>query len=77
MTYSTQYKHTDDQSGRCRKIGQCQSIAIPIGIVGVQMGTKCAPLVADLFLFICYERDFLTSLSDENQSDIIKAFNSS
>ena len=27
------------------------------------MGTKCAPMVADLFLF-CYERDFMVSLSD-------------
>ena len=27
------------------------------------MGTNCAPLVADLFLF-CYERDFMKSLSD-------------
>ena len=39
------------------------------------MGTKCAPLVADLFLF-CYERDFILSLSDNNQADIIQAFNS-
>ena len=39
------------------------------------MGTNCAPLVADLFLF-CYERDFMKSLSRENQSDIIDAFNS-
>ena len=39
------------------------------------MGTNCAPLVADLFLF-CYERDFMKSLSRENQSDIIEAFNS-
>ena len=39
------------------------------------MGTKCAPLVADLFLF-CYERDFITSLSDNNQADITEAFNS-
>ena len=28
-------------------------------IVGIPMGTNCAPLVADLFLF-CYERDFMT-----------------
>ena len=34
-----------------------------------------APLVADLFLF-CYERDFMLSLSEENQSGIIEAFNS-
>ena len=39
------------------------------------MGTNCAPLVADLFLF-CYERDFILSLSDNNQADIIEAFNS-
>ena len=39
------------------------------------MGTNCAPLVADLFLF-CYERDFMLSLSNKNQTDIIEAFNS-
>ena len=39
------------------------------------MGTKCAHLVADLFPF-CYERDFMKSLSLENQADIIEAFNS-
>ena len=39
------------------------------------MGTNCAPLVADLFLF-CYERDFMLYLSEYNQSDVIKAFNS-
>ena len=32
------------------------------------MGTNCAPLVADLFLFYY--------LSPENQADIIEAFNS-
>ena len=44
-------------------------------IVGIPMGTNCASLVADLFLF-CYERDFMLSLSDNNQTDIIEAFNS-
>ena len=39
------------------------------------MGTNCAPLVADLFLFF-NERDFMLSLSDNNQNDIIEAFNS-
>ena len=39
------------------------------------MGTNCGHLVADLFLF-CYERDFMLSLSDNNQTDIIEAFNS-
>ena len=29
-------------------------------IVSIPMGTNCAPLVADLFLF-CYERDFMLS----------------
>ena len=36
------------------------------------MGTYGAPLVADLFLF-CYERDFIVSLSDDKQADIIDA----
>ena len=40
------------------------------------MGSTCAPLVADVFLF-CYERDFLMSLSDDKQVDIIDAFNTS
>ena len=39
------------------------------------MGTNCAPLVADLFLFY-YERDFMLSLSEDSQSDVIEAFNS-
>ena len=39
------------------------------------MGTNCPPLVADLYLF-CYEGDFMLSLSDNNQTDIIEAFNS-
>ena len=43
-------------------------------IVGFPMGTNCAPLVADLFLF-CYERDFMKNLSSGNQADVIKAFN--
>ena len=44
-------------------------------IVGIPMGINCAPLVADLFSF-CYERDFMLSLSEENQSGVIEAFNS-
>ena len=39
------------------------------------MGTNCAPLVTDLFLF-CYEGDFMLSPSDNNQADVVEAFNS-
>ena len=39
------------------------------------MGTNCAPLVADLFLF-CYERHLVLFLSGDNQSEIIEAVNS-
>ena len=38
------------------------------------MGTNCAPLVSDLFLF-CYERDFTMSRSDYKQADVIDTFN--
>ena len=34
---------------------------------------RLAPLVADLFLF-CYERDFMVSLSDDKQAEVICAF---
>ena len=43
-------------------------------VVGIPMGTNCAPLVADLLL-LCYERDFMMSLSDDKQADVIDAFN--
>ena len=36
------------------------------------MDTNCSLLVADLFLFF-YERDFMMSLSDDKQADIINA----
>ena len=39
------------------------------------MGTNCAPLVADLFLF-CYVRNVMTSLHGDNQANIIEAFKS-
>ena len=38
------------------------------------MGINCAPLVADLFLFY-YEKDFMLSLYDDKQADVIDAFN--
>ena len=44
-------------------------------IVGFSIGTNFVPLVAGLFLF-CYDRDFMLSLSDNNQADVVEAFNS-
>ena len=44
-------------------------------IIGIPMGTNCAHLVADLFLY-CYERDFMLNLSPDTQADVISAFNS-
>ena len=43
-------------------------------IVGYPLGTNCALLIADKFLF-CYERDFMAFLFDDNQSKIIQKFN--
>ena len=43
-------------------------------VIGIPMGTNCAPRVADLFLF-CNERDLMMSLSDDKQADVIDAFN--
>jgi hypothetical protein len=43
-------------------------------IIGIPMGTNCAHLIADLSLD-CYERDFMLSLSEDKQQDVIVAFN--
>jgi hypothetical protein len=42
-------------------------------IVGIPMGTNCAPLIADLFLF-CFEMEFMHKYREDNL--IISAFNS-
>ena len=44
-------------------------------IVGIPMGTDCAPLVADLFLF-CYERYFMMSLFADKDGGSFEAFSS-
>ena len=44
-------------------------------IEGIPMGTNCAPLEADLFLF-CYGGDFMMSLSADKDAEINEAFNS-
>ena len=44
-------------------------------MVGIPMGANCAPLIGNLFLFF-NERDFMKDLSNDNQSAIIKTFNS-
>ena len=43
-------------------------------IVGIPMGTNCAPLIADLFLF-CYERDFVSNLHKWKRYDVLDMFN--
>ena len=40
----------------------------------IPIGTNCASLVADLFLF-GYDRDFMMSLSDYKKANVIDAFN--
>ena len=43
-------------------------------IVGIPMGTNCAPLIANLFLN-CYERDFMLNLQKSKRFDLIDKFN--
>ena len=43
-------------------------------IVGIPMGTNCAPLIANLFLF-CYEREFMSNLHTSKQYELINMFN--
>ena len=43
-------------------------------IVGIPMGTNCAPLIADLFLY-CYKTDFMSDLPKSKRFDLINMFN--
>ena len=43
-------------------------------IVGIPMGTNCAPLIADLFLY-CYESGFMSNLQKSKRFDLIDKFN--
>ena len=43
-------------------------------IVGIPMGTNCAPLIAHLFLY-CYERDFMSDLQMSKRFDLIDMLN--
>ena len=41
---------------------------------GIPVGTNCAQLIADLFLY-CYERDFMSNLEKSKRFDLIDKFN--
>ena len=43
-------------------------------IVGIPMGTNCAPLIADLFLY-CYDRNCMSNLQKSIRFDLIDKFN--
>ena len=43
-------------------------------IVGIPMGTNCAPLIANLFLYY-FERDFMSNLQKSKPFDLIDKFN--
>ena len=43
-------------------------------IVRIHMGTNCAPIIADFFLF-CYERDFMSNPNKSKEYDLIDMFN--
>ena len=44
-------------------------------VIGIPMGTNCAPLIADLFLY-CYELQFMTKISkDPSKQHLIQKFN--
>ena len=43
-------------------------------IVGIPMGTNCAPLIDDFF---SYERDFMSNLHKSKKYDLIHMFNDS
>ena len=45
-----------------------------IHVLGIPMGTNCAPLIAYLFLY-CYESNFMSNLQKSKRFDLIDMFN--
>ena len=43
-------------------------------MVGIPMGTNCAPLLADVFLY-SYENEFLDKLIEEGKRKLARKFN--
>ena len=44
-------------------------------VIGIPMGTNCAPLIADLFLY-CYESQFMSKINkDPSQQHLVETFN--
>lgn len=44
-------------------------------VIGIPMGTNCAPLIADLFLY-CYESQFMAKiLKDKSSPELVEQFN--
>ena len=67
FTFSTNWLH----------IGHTPKVDLDLlpAVQSIGMDTNCAPLVADVFLFR-YERDFMLTLSRDEDDEIIEAFNS-
>ena len=42
-------------------------------MIGIPMGTNCAPVIADLF-FYCYEKDFMSYLHKSKKLDLVAKF---
>jgi hypothetical protein len=43
-------------------------------MVGIPIGTNCAPLLVDLFLYM-YEEDFIQGLLKESEKKLARSFN--
>ena len=43
-------------------------------VVGIPLGTNCAPRIADLFLY-CYKKDFMSNLHKSKKFDLVDKFN--
>ena len=58
----------------CAKLCEAFTFLIENIYVAIPIGTNCAPLLADLFLY-CYERDFISDLHKCKRHDLIDMFN--
>ena len=69
----SKYKYTEDDIVRMIEFLIDNIFVESGGVIGIPMGTNCAPLLADLFLY-SYEAEFIQTLIKSGKRHIAKSF---
>ena len=74
--FFTSTNHRGYKLWSCQNV--CDALSYLLDNIYIRFGNKLYRQIVGIpvVIFICYERDFITSLSDDNKADRVEAFNS-